>query len=174
SRRRHTRFSRDWSSDVCSSDLFLAFFILGIITYLHIPISLLPDIPIPEITVQVSGRNMSAQALENSVVSPIRRQLLQVSHIRDIHSEAHNGHAIIRLRFTYGEYTELPIIEVNEKVDEAMNDIPKEIERPRVVKANVTDIPVFFLHLTLNDAGPDKEREERFLEMSEVANMVIK
>src|SRR5690606_40406069 len=23
-RRRHTRFSRDWSSDVCSSDLFLA------------------------------------------------------------------------------------------------------------------------------------------------------
>src|SRR5690606_40769521 len=25
SRRRHTRFSRDWSSDVCSSDLDLAF-----------------------------------------------------------------------------------------------------------------------------------------------------
>src|SRR5207302_6000916 len=24
SRRRHTRFSRDWSSDVCSSDLFIA------------------------------------------------------------------------------------------------------------------------------------------------------
>src|SRR5690606_39754306 len=27
SRRRHTRFSRDWSSDVCSSDLF-AFYLL--------------------------------------------------------------------------------------------------------------------------------------------------
>src|SRR5690606_40675199 len=26
SRRRHTRFSRDWSSDVCSSDLALALF----------------------------------------------------------------------------------------------------------------------------------------------------
>src|SRR6266511_2459508 len=25
SRRRHTRFSRNWSSDVCSSDLFMAF-----------------------------------------------------------------------------------------------------------------------------------------------------
>src|SRR5690606_40219124 len=25
SRRRHTRFSRDWSSDVCSSDLILGF-----------------------------------------------------------------------------------------------------------------------------------------------------
>src|SRR5690606_38770381 len=29
SRRRHTRFSRDWSSDVCSSDLQLIFLILG-------------------------------------------------------------------------------------------------------------------------------------------------
>src|SRR5690606_40748844 len=25
SRRRHTRFSRDWSSDVCSSDLYIVF-----------------------------------------------------------------------------------------------------------------------------------------------------
>src|SRR5690606_41182425 len=31
SRRRHTRFSRDWSSDVCSSDLFEA----GIIGFRH-------------------------------------------------------------------------------------------------------------------------------------------
>src|SRR5690606_41045154 len=30
SRRRHTRFSRDWSSDVCSSDLMSAFSTTGI------------------------------------------------------------------------------------------------------------------------------------------------
>src|SRR5690606_39341956 len=29
SRRRHTRFSRDWSSDVCSSDLFRAAVVSG-------------------------------------------------------------------------------------------------------------------------------------------------
>src|SRR5690606_40282893 len=29
SRRRHTRFSRDWSSDVCSSDLLRALAIIG-------------------------------------------------------------------------------------------------------------------------------------------------
>src|SRR5690606_40100656 len=33
SRRRHTRFSRDWSSDVCSSDLTLPFFLVGTIFY---------------------------------------------------------------------------------------------------------------------------------------------
>ncbi|PRD46107.1 efflux RND transporter permease subunit [Sphingobacterium haloxyli] len=155
---------------------FLAFFILGVITYLHIPISLLPNIPIPEITVQISGKNMSAQALENTMVSPIRRQLLQVSHIRDIHSEAHNGHAIIRLNFSYGQNTDLAFIEVNEKIDAAMNHIPREIERPRVVKASATDIPVFFLHLTLNEEklGNRKDDEQGFLVMSELANTVIK
>src|SRR5690606_40837230 len=30
-RRRHTRFSRDWSSDVCSSDLDLAELIAGVV-----------------------------------------------------------------------------------------------------------------------------------------------
>src|SRR5690606_40336716 len=33
SRRRHTRFSRDWSSDVCSSDLMFAYVILTAILF---------------------------------------------------------------------------------------------------------------------------------------------
>src|SRR5690606_40296044 len=37
SRRRHTRFSRDWSSDVCSSDLFFSFFKLLYQKLLGIP-----------------------------------------------------------------------------------------------------------------------------------------
>src|SRR5690606_29633320 len=35
SRRRHTRFSRDWSSDVCSSDLIGALSVLGEYQNLH-------------------------------------------------------------------------------------------------------------------------------------------
>lgn len=66
---------------------FTAFFILGIITYLNIPVSLLPNIPIPEITIQISGRNYSARDLENNVINPIRNQLLQVGKMRDIRSE---------------------------------------------------------------------------------------
>jgi len=155
---------------------FLAFFILGAATYLHIPVSLLPDIPIPEITVHISGKNMSAEALENTVVAPVRRQLMQVARIRDIRSEAHNGHAVIRLDFAYGASTDLAFIEVNEKIDAAMNQIPREVERPRVVKASATDIPVFLLHLTLSEERPARGEggTEAFLLMSELANTVIK
>lgn len=40
---------------------FTACFIVGLVTYFTIPVSLLPDIAIPEITVQVSGQNTSAR-----------------------------------------------------------------------------------------------------------------
>ena len=128
---------------------FTACFIVGLVTYFTIPVSLLPDIAIPEITVQVSGQNTSARELENTVVKTIRQQLMQVASLRDIHSETRDGAAIIRLNFDFGTNTDLAFIEVNEKIDAAMNYLPREVERPRVIKASATDIPVFCLNLTL-------------------------
>ena len=128
---------------------FTACFIVGLVTYFTIPVSLLPDIAIPEITIQVSGQNTSARELENTVVKPIRQQLMQVAALRDIHSETRDGAGIIRLSFDFGTNTDLAFIEVNEKIDAAMNYLPREIERPRVIKASATDIPVFCLNLTL-------------------------
>ena len=79
---------------------FTACFIVGLVTYFTIPVSLLPDIAIPEITVQVSGQNTSARELENTVVKTIRQQLMQVASLRDIHSETRDGcHHTPKLRF---------------------------------------------------------------------------
>ena len=75
---------------------FTACFILGLATYFSLPVSLLPDIAIPEITVQVAGENRSARELENTIVKPIRLQLMQLSGLRDIKSEARDGSGIIR------------------------------------------------------------------------------
>ena len=140
---------------------FLAFFILGIITYMNIPVSLLPDIAIPEITVQISGQNTSARELENTVVNPIRGNLLQVNNLRDIRSETRDGSAIIHLSFEYGANTDLAFIEVNEKIDAAMNYLPREMERPRVIKASATDIPVFNLDLTLRSDSCFEETDRK-------------
>lgn len=153
---------------------FTACFIVGLVTYFTIPVSLLPDIAIPEITVQVSGQNTSARELENTVVKTIRQQLMQVASLRDIHSETRDGAAIIRLNFDFGTNTDLAFIEVNEKIDAAMNYLPREVERPRVIKASATDIPVFCLNLTLkNDLGIE-ESEHAFLDLCQFAETVIK
>lgn len=154
---------------------FTACFIVGLVTYFTIPVSLLPDIAIPEITIQVAGQNTSARELENTVVKPIRQQLMQVAGLRDIHSDTRDGASIIRLNFDFGTNTDLAFIEVNEKIDAAMNYLPREVERPRVIKASATDIPVFCLNLTLkSDSAYSKMNEGTFLDLCQFAETVIK
>lgn len=155
---------------------FTACFIIGLVTYSTLPVSLLPDIAIPEITVQVSAANTSARELENTIVKTLRSQLIQVSTLKDIHSESRDGAGIIRLSFEFGTNTDLAFIEVNEKIDAAMNYLPKETERPKVIKASATDIPVFYLNLTLkNDSAYSTTTgQHSFLDLCEFAESVIK
>ena len=154
---------------------FTACFIVGLVTYFTLPVSLLPDIAIPQITVQVSGENSSARELENTVVAPVRRQLLQVGGLREIKSETRDGAGIIRMEFDFGVNTDLAFIEVNEKIDAAMNSLPKEAERPKAIKASATDIPVLYLNMTLKEAKPyEVADEQQFLNLCELAENVVK
>lgn len=150
---------------------FLALLLLGIVASNRLPVSLMPDIDIPEITVAVSRPDVSARELENSVVSILRRNLIQVQGIDGIESESRNGSALIRLSFKFGNDINLAFMEVNEKVDGAMNYLPNDLERPRIIKASATDIPVFMLNITLADSMAGNEK---FIELSEFAETVIR
>lgn len=161
---------------------FTACFIVGWVTYFTLPVSLLPNIAIPEITVQVTAANTSARELENAQIKPIRQQLMQVAGLKDIHSLTRDGAGLIRLSFDFGTSIDLAFIEVNEKIDAAMNYLPREAERPRVVKASATDIPVFCLNLTLRSEGeegpaglfPAGDDPAAFLQLCQFAETVIK
>ncbi len=157
---------------------FTACVIVGVVTYMSLPISLLPDIAIPEITVQVAGENTSARELENTVMRTLRAQLMQVERLEDLRSETRDGIGLIRLRFEYGTNTDLAFIEVNEKTDAAMSHLPRTTQRPRVIKASATDIPVMYLNLTeKNSSYPDLSQEEAdnsFLTLSDFAENVVR
>lgn len=154
---------------------FLACFIVGLITYNLLPVSMLPDIAIPQITVQVTGENASARELENTVVAPVRRQLLQVAGLKELRSETRDGLGLIRLEFDFGTNTDLAFIEVNEKIDAAMNSLSKEVARPKAMKASATDIPVLYVNMTLkNDVAYEPTTESQFLEMCQLAENIVK
>ena len=147
---------------------YLALLIVGVITFFTLPVSLLPDISIPHITVKIAEGNFSARELENSVVAPVRRQLMQVNGLSEIKSETRDGSAIIKLTLDYGVNTDFAFIEVNEKIDAAMNTLPKSISRPKAVKASATDIPVLYVHLTSANG------DDNFLEISEVGDEIVR
>jgi len=60
----------------------IAFIALGIISVIRMPVSLLPDIDIPEISIRVYYPDIGARQLENAVVMPLRRNLLQINGLK--------------------------------------------------------------------------------------------
>lgn len=147
----------------------LALVILGAVTYVSLPVSLLPDIPIPHITVEATLENASARELENTVTTPLRRQLMQTEGLSEIKSETRDGSSVISLTMHYGVDTDLAFIEVNEKIDGAMNFLPKSAERPKAVKASATDIPVMYIQMT-----PRSDSENAFADMADVAENIVR
>ncbi len=150
----------------------IALIVLGIITATRLPVSLLPDIDIPEITIQINYKNTSARQLENAVVKPVRNQLLQLNHLKDIKSETRDGNAIIQLTFDYKTNINYAYIETNEKIDALMNSMPKEMELPKIIKASASDIPVFYLSIIPKESY--FEKQNNLLEISEFTESVIK
>ncbi len=153
---------------IAVSMCIIALTVIGILSLRKIPVSLMPDIDIPQITVQVSMPGYSAQEVERNVVSPLRGRLMQVAGVTDIRSESRMDAGSVKLTFEPGSNVNLLFIEVNEKVDRAMNQMPKEMERPKVMKASAMDIPAFFLDLTPKESS-------KFPQLSKFAkNVVVK
>lgn len=150
---------------------FLAVVLIGLATYRTLPVSLLPDIDIPQISVQVAAPEKSAKEIENSIVSNIRQQLLQVSGLEEIRSNTRDGIGVINMRFKFGTNTDYSYIEVNEKIDAAMNYLPAGTRRPKAIKASASDIPVFYLNVALRDDSGDKSD---FLQMCDAVENIIR
>ncbi len=132
---------------------FLALLLIGIATSTSIPVSLMPNIDIPVISVRVSSSEMPARQLENSVVRSLRGVLKEVNHVEEMKSETRDGSAWVELRFRHGTPIDLASVEVNEKVDKAMNNFSREIQRPEVIRASASDIPAFYLMVYQNNAN---------------------
>ncbi len=136
--------------------------ILGIVSSRLLPISLVPDVDAPYITIQIPAQGISARQLNETVITVALQQLIQLSQLVDLRSEAREGNGIIRLTFEQGSNIDYLFIEVNEKIDRSVSSLPRDLERPKVIKASATDIPAFYINLTLRDEHPATDRDELF------------
>ena len=141
----------------------IAFLVLGAVAMFQLPVSLMPDVDIPEISIHYTQDNASVNEIENSITNFLRGQLQQNPSLSDITSES-------TMKFEYGTSIDYAFIEVNQKVDAAMNSFPKEMQRPTIIKASTSDIPVFYIQLNLKKL----ESDIKFLEFCEIADAVLK
>lgn len=140
---------------------------LGIIVFRQLPVSLLPNIAVPEISVQVSYPASSAKELNQTVTKPLINQLIQVNHLQDILAESRDGYVLLKLRFDFGSNIDLAYIETNEKIDAIIGGLPRDLARPIVIKAGASDLPVFNINVW-------STQDANFLELSEFCENVLK
>ncbi len=148
--------------------VLLSIVVLGLVSIHLLPVSLIPDVDIPYITVQVADAKLSARQMEESVIKPIKQQLMQLDEVEDITCISKDGNGTIKLSFNYGSNIDFLFIEVNERVDRIMPYLPENMQRPRVIKASATDIPAFYINITLSNLA-----QGDFAELSRFTTKVI-
>ena len=125
--------------------ILIATVAIGVLSLVYIPVSLMPQIDIPRITVQCVKTGASVTEIEQQMINPLRQQLSQVAGLKDIESQSRIDAGTITMTVEPGADMDILFIEVNEKIDRAMNSLPKDMERPKIIKASEMDIPAFYV-----------------------------
>ena len=77
--------------------LTVAFF--GVLAYIALPVSDMPDVDYPTITVSVSWPGADPETVANNVVVPLEQQFTTIEGIQTISSTSYTGSATIVLQF---------------------------------------------------------------------------
>lgn len=142
---------------------------IGMIGIRNMPVSLMPDMDVPQVTVQASMPGYSAQEMEQKVIAPLRLNLSRVAGVKSVNSDSRMGKGSVLMKFEPGANMDMFFIEVNEKVDLTMVHLPKEMERPKIIKASAMDIPAFYLDISIKDERAWGKASPRFAQLCDFA-----
>lgn len=132
---------------IALSMLYAALLLASFLAFRSLPLSLLPDIDVPEIRIKLRYPNASALRIEQEVLRPIRENLFTLQGIKSVESKAQNESGQIALVFDFQTDMPLAFVEVNEKIDQMLEQLPRELERPQVLRLNTADIPIIRLQV---------------------------
>lgn len=141
--------------------------IFSVLAALQLPISLLPEIDVPEIVIKANYPNASPAVIENSILRPIRENLRTVAGVTFVESKASSETGTVYLRFDYGTRMDLAYLDINERMDRLADIFPRDLSRPQIVRVNTSDIPVIRIQVIPRD-------ESQLLMISELTEKVLK
>ena len=138
------------------SVLVLALIIIGIGLYAYsvMPRESDPDITIPYVFVRTEYRGVSASDIETSITIKIEKKLKGLDKVKNVSSVSSQGLSQINIEFLPGTDIDEVLTKVKDKVDEAKNDLPTDLESdPSVFEVNISEMPIVVYSLA-GDCGP--------------------
>ena len=145
---------------VATSLLMFGIVLLGIVAYLQLPVSALPEVDYPTIQVQTFYPGAGPDVMASSVTAPLERQFGQVPGLNQMTSISSFGSSLITLQFSLNLNIDVAEQEVQAAINSSSTYLPRDLPNPPIYsKTNPADAPVLTLALT-SDQIPLPKVEE--------------
>jgi HAE1 family hydrophobic/amphiphilic exporter-1 len=126
----------------------IAVVLLGSVSLGRLPVSLLPDVTLPVLTVRTAYPGAAATEVSRFVAEPIEQALAATPGLVELRSLSRNGEATTTARFAWGTDMPSTVLGVRERLDNARQALPEAAERPTLLTSDPGERPIAVLALT--------------------------
>ena len=138
--------------------IFVAVIIVGIYSFLQLPIDQFPEMDPPYITVMTTYPGASASEMETNVTKVMENSLTSVDHLKHITSQSKDNLSVVTLELEWGSNMDEAVNDVRSFVDMTKNNLPDNCGTPMIFKLSTSSMPVCQYSITADEtyAGLDK------------------
>src|ERR1700688_704609 len=129
--------------------LVVAITLAGAIAYRLLPVSPLPQVEFPTISVSASLPGASPETMASSVATPLERQFGRIAAVTEMTSSSSLGSTSITLQFDLNRDIDAAARDVQAAINAARGHLPTNLPaNPGYRKVNPADSPILLLALT--------------------------
>lgn len=131
--------------------VFVAIMVLGIASYIQLPVDQYPKMDPPYITVMATYPGANASDIEENVTKILEDQLNSVDNLKEMTSTSYDNLAVISLEFEWEVNLDEASNDVRDAVDKSMQNLPDDIDRPTIMRFNTSMMPILIYCCTANE-----------------------
>jgi multidrug efflux pump len=140
---------------VATTLLTLGIALAGALAYFKLPVSPLPQVDFPTISVQAQMAGASPDVMAATVATPLERHLGQIADVTEMTSSSSTGSTRITLQFGLNRSIDGAARDVEAAINAARADLPSALRsNPSYRKVNPADAPILILALTSKTLTP--------------------
>src|SRR5438270_9631601 len=134
---------------VGTSLLSIAILLAGGVAYFFLPVSPLPEVEFPTISVQAGLPGASPETMASAVATPLERQFGRIAGITEMTSSSNLGSTNITMQFDLSRNIDAAARDVQAAINSARGQLPANLpNNPSYRKVNPADSPIIILALT--------------------------
>lgn len=146
---------------VATTLLTIAVALAGAIGFTVLPVSPLPQVDFPTISVQAGLPGASAEIMASSVATPLERQFGHIAGVSEMTSSSSLGSTRITLQFDLSRNIDGAARDVEAAINAARTYLPANLPgNPTYRKVNPADSPIMIIGLTSDIYSRDKMYDE--------------